>query len=245
MNIGAPVTSYSSFTVFDPGGNVASAEDDRFVPVYDRTPSTFGADRYLLTQAPDSATFKGVEITARLASRQFLLLGGATAGMAQGTAASRGFGPLENDQTLPGELLVTPNNGTLARGRLFNDRAYTIKLTGIYHLPAQVSVGAIARYQDGQPFARMLLFPALNQGADAVRAFANGDSRFTYIGTLDLRLQKQFAAGGGRWTAYVDGYNLVNLSNSVEEQVAAAPNVRITTAIQPPRAFHVGGRVTF
>src|SRR5258708_1232600 len=165
--------------------------------------------------------------------------------MAQGAATSRGFGPIENDQSLPGELLVTPNGGTYAPGRLFNDRAYTVKLTGIYRLPADITIAGIARYQDGQPFARMLVFSSLNQGAEAIRAFANGDSRFTYIGTLDARLQKRFTAGGGRWSVYLDAYNLVNMSNSVEEQVDAGPDIRIPTAVQPPRAFHIGARVTF
>jgi hypothetical protein len=112
-------------------------------------------------------------------------------------------------------------------------------------LPADVSLGAIARYQDGQAFARVLVFPALNQGADAVRAFTNGESRFMFIGTLDARLRKGVSVGGRRLDLFLDAYNLLNLSNSVEEDIAAPPDVRIATAMQPPRAFHAGLTVNF
>jgi hypothetical protein len=128
---------------------------------------------------------------------------------------------------------------------LFNDRAFTIKLSGVYRFPADVRLGAIARYQDGQPFSRMLVFPALAQGTEAVRAFAAGDSRFRFIGTLDVRLSKGFAVGRGRIDAILDAYNVPGLTYDVEERAAAAPDDRTPIAIQPSRAFHVGARVTF
>jgi len=56
----------------------------------------------------------------------------------------------------------------------------------------------IARYQDGQPFARMVVVPGLNQGPEAVLAIFNGRSRFTYTGTLDIRMPKEFSRGGRR-----------------------------------------------
>ena len=139
---------------------------------------------------------------------------------------------------------MTPNGTSLDRGRLFNDRAFTIKLSGVYRLPADIRIGAIARYQDGQPFSRMLVFENLGQGAEAVRAFAAGDSRFRFIGTLDTRLQKGFTIAGRRLEAILDAYNLLGLTYDVEER-AAAPDDRTPIAIQPSRTFHVGVRMTF
>ena len=52
------------------------------------------------------------------------------------------------------------------RGRLFGDRAFTGKLTTVYRFPSSLTLGAIARYQDGQPFARLLVVPGLNQGPE-------------------------------------------------------------------------------
>ena len=246
VNTGAPASAYSLFSMPDPGADVGLPDDDRLVPVYDRSPETFGADRYVLTNpGQEAATFKGLELSARASAGRLVLQAGATAGIAEGSAAHRGFGPIENDQSRVGELFATPNAATFARGRLFSDRAYTVKLAGVYRFPKDVRLGMVARYQDGQPFARVLVFPALNQGAEAVRAFANGESRFTFTGTLDARLQKGFTLGSQRVDAIADAYNLLNLSYEVEERTAAAPDVRIPTAVQPPRAFHIGLRVTF
>ena len=246
VNTGAPASAYSLFSVPDPGADVGLPDDDRLVPVYDRSPESFGVDRYVLTNpGQEPATFKGLELSARVSAGRLLLLAGATAGIAEGSAAHRGFGPIENDQSRVGELFATPNAATFARGRLFGDRAYTVKLAGVYRFPRDVRLGMVARYQDGQPFARVLVFPALNQGAEVIRAFANGESRFTFTGTLDARLQKGFVVGPWRVDAIADAYNLLNLSYEVEERTASAPDVRVPTAVQPPPAFHVGLRLAF
>lgn len=247
VNVGAPPASaYSSFTIRDPGGDVLNPDDDQVLSVFNRLPASFGSDRYLLTNTGDDpATFEGLELTIQIKTRRLTLMGGGTAGRARASAASRGFGPLENDATVLGEVLADPNAATLARGRLFTDRAYTAKFATVFQLPAGFRAGAIARYQDGQPFSRVLVFTNLNQGAEAIRAFSNGESRFMFVGTLDARVQKGLSLGGRRFEIYVDAYNLLDLSNSVEEDVAAPPDVRIATALQPPRAFHVGVRVAF
>jgi hypothetical protein len=51
--------------------------------------------------------------------------------------------------------------------------------------------------------------------------------------------------GEKRLDLYLDGYNLLNMSSSVEEDVAAPPDVRIPTAIQRPRSIHLGVRFGF
>jgi hypothetical protein len=245
-NTGAPASAYSTFTVTDPGANTGSPDDDKVIAVYDRIPTTFGRDRYLLTNSGRDAALSGsLELSGQWTTSRLTFFGGATASIAQGPAANRGYGPLENDQSVIPDTYVSPNDAAFDRGRLFNDRAFTIKLSGVYRFPADVRLGAIARYQDGQPFSRMLVFPALAQGTEAVRAFAAGDSRFRFIGTLDVRLSKGFAVGRGRIDAILDAYNVPGLTYDVEERAAAAPDDRTPIAIQPSRAFHVGARVTF
>ncbi len=245
-NVGVPATAYTTFTVNDPGANTGSADDDKVITVYDRLPGSFGADRYLLTNTDERASMSGnLELSGEWATERLTLYGGATASIATGPAANRGFGPLENDQSALSDLYVTPNDATFARGRLFNDRAFTIKLSGVYRFPWDIRLGAIARYQDGQPFSRMLVFQGLSQGTEAVRAFAAGDSRFRFIGTLDTRLSKGIRLGGTTLTVFLDAYNLLGLTYDVEERSAAPPDVRTPTAIQPSRAFHVGVRARF
>ena len=138
---------------------------------------------------------------------------------------------------------IDPGDDGFRIGFLY--RAFTIKLSGVYRFPWDVRLGAIARYQDGQPFSRMLVFPELAQGAEAVRAFPAGDSRFRFIGTLDTRLTKGFALGSNHLDFILDVYNLPGLTYDVEERAAAAPNDRTPIAIQPSRIFHLGARVTF
>jgi len=115
----------------------------------------------------------------------------------------------------------------------------------VYRFTAGVTLGAIARYQDGQPFSRLVLATGLTQGPEAIRAFPNGGSRFTFTGTLDVRLQKEFVVAGTKLALVADAYNLVNLGNEVEERVVSGPDFRTVTAIQPPLTARFGLRFTF
>ena len=87
-----------------------------------------------------------------------------------------------------------PTRPAYARGRLFSDRAFTMKWTTLYRFPHDFTVGGIARYQDGQPFSRLAVVPNLNQGTEGVQAYPNAGTRFTFNSTLDLRAQKGFRA---------------------------------------------------
>jgi len=118
---------------------------------------------------------------------------------------------------------------------------------GGINLPAawDVTVGAIARYQDGQPFARLLIVPDLVQGPDIVRATVNGGPRFTFTATLDLRAQKSFEVAGRQVSVFADVYNLLNLAEEVEEREITGAGFRTPTAFQPPRTARIGARVAF
>ena len=115
----------------------------------------------------------------------------------------------------------------------------------MYRFPKDIRLGAIARYQDGQPFSRIVVVPDLNQGAEGIQAFANGRSRFAFTGTLDVRVQKGFAIWRARLDAILDAYNLLNMTKEVEEYVVTGARFRETTAVQPPRALHLGLRAAF
>jgi hypothetical protein len=247
VNTGVAPTGYASTSIPDPGSDFANPADDRPLIVYNRLPATFGQDRYLVTNPQQqAATAYALRVAWEHGSSRWFTLFGATASAATGQGGNRGYGPLENDQDQPGELFTNPNAATYARGRLFTDRAFTIKWATSYRLPAGFTAGAIARYQDGQPFSRLVVVQGLNQGTEAVQAYPNGDSRFTFTGSLDLRLQKQFSLGAARLDAIFDAYDLLTRSNEVEEFVVSDPaQFRRPTAIEPPPALHLGIRVTF
>ncbi len=246
VNTGVTTAGYSTIALSDAGKDLIDPADDRALLIYNRLGSTFGRDAYLVTNpGHEAATAYALRMTWEHSSARLFTLFGATASAAQGSGGNRGYGPLENDQDLPGELFTNPNGASYARGRLFSDRAFTIKWTTLYRFPGDFTVGGIARYQDGQPFSRMVLFEDLNQGAEAVQAYPNAGSRFTFTGTLDLRVQKGLRFGPTQLDLILDAYNLFTRGNEVEEYVVSGPLFRTPTAIQPPRSLHVGARVTF
>ncbi len=246
VNTGTSAASYSTILLDDAGKDHADPADDRTLAVYNRLPASFGQDSYLVTNpGQQAATVFALRVEWEYNDRRLFLLFGATASAAEGDASNRGYGPLENDQDQPGERFTNPNAASYARGRLFSDRAFTIKWTTLYRLPYGFTAAAIARYQDGQPFSRLVIAAPLNQGPEAVQAYPNGGSRFTFTGTLDLRVQKAFAAGPVTVSALFDAYNLFTRDNEVEEHVVSDSTFRTSTAIQPPRSMHLGLRLTF
>lgn len=245
---GVPLSAYSAGTQFDPGQvlDPTAVFDDQQLPVYNRLPATFGNNRYLLTN-PDTqaATAYALKLTFQASGQRFFSLFAATASAHYGSAGNRGYGPLENSQDVIGELYTNPNAAGFARGRLFADRAFTIKWTTVYHLPGDLDFGAIARYQDGQSMSRIVIAPSLNQGPEALLAYPNASHRFTFTGTLDLRVRKGVRVGKARFDAVLDAYNLITRSNEVEEYVITGPDFRQSTAIEPTPAVHLGLRFTF
>jgi len=247
LNVGVPASDYELFHIPDPGPNFIVPDDDQLLPIYNRSPGTFGMDRYLLSNLDQRpATLQGATLTFdRSTPRVFLAASGAM-GWTYAAAGNRGFGAAENDAGIVGELLADPNAATHARGNVFADRQYLFRVSMAYKLPHDTSFGVVARYQDGQAFSRMVVVPDLNQGADAIRAFRSGKSRFTFTGTLDIRVQKGVTLpGGGRAALVIDGYNVINMDKEVEEWVVTGPDFRTPTAAQPPRAIHIGLRVSF
>ena len=247
VNTGLGLADYDVILVPDPGGDILGHEDDQLLPLYDRRPESFGRDRYLLTNPPgESSLHEGVEVelTRRLGGRFGLRLG-ATTFRTNGPNANRGFRADENDQGLLGERLEWANAQTFSRGRLFFDRAFTIKLAALFRAPGDWRLAAAVRYQDGQPFARVVVASDLRQGPEAVQAIPNGRGRFTYTLTVDARLEKGFRIGRGRLAAILESFNVLGMANEIEEDVVWGPGYRAVTAVQPPRAFRLGLRLDF
>lgn len=246
VNVGVPESTYSTISVFDTGIDRLGSQDDQTLIFYNRAPSTFGLDRYLLTNPADHvATFVGVDFVGEVHARRLFLIAGGTAGRSEGLSASRGFGALENDAAILGEVFSDPNARGHAQGRVFTERGYTIKTAIAYQFDHDVTFGVVGRYQDGQHFARMVVLENLNQGAEAVRAFRNGRTRFTFAMTVDARLQKGFAIGTRKVVAVLDAYNVFNQALSVEETQVTGAGERQTSAVQPPRVIHIGLRIPF
>ncbi len=246
VNVGVPESAYSLFFVSDPGGDLDGSGDDQLLPVYDRDPASFGKDRYLLTNPEEhQTTHESVEFTlARRFGSRFWVLFGATAAQTKGSPGNQGYRTDENEQGVVGELFDNPNADTFKDGRLFFDRAYTMSGSAIYRGEGDWRAAVVTRYQDGQNFARLVI-QDLNQGPTAIRGVPNSRHRFTFALNMDLRLEKGFRFGERRLALIAEGFNVLDTSNEVEEDVVTGPAFRTETALQPGRAFRFGLRLDF
>jgi hypothetical protein len=245
---GVPFSSYSAFAVPDPSYVAATAGkfDRPFTVAFDRPAGMYGRDRYVLTNAADDPESWALELNTRTTKDRVTLLTGIALAWAKGPAAAIGYLPTENDQNVLGNLLVDANRVTYARGQLFQDRSHQAKIGAIFRFAGGLTVGALARYLDGQPFARLVAVnDGLTQGPTLVRAYQNGGAAFCYQGTLDVRVQRPFRIGRATLTAGFDVYNIPGMKKEVDEYVVAGPRFRQTTAIQPPRTGLVSVRVVY
>jgi hypothetical protein len=246
VDVGAPASSFVVVDVPDPGVDYDSPADDRLLATFERVPESFGSDRYLLTNVSgDTASYDGLEIAWRVMRPRWWGLAGASAIRTSGAGGNRGFRSDENDQGAIGELFENPNADVHEAGRLFFDRAYVLKLATGYEAPHDVSLAISARYQDGQPFSRLVIAPDLAQGPEIVPAYPNGRTRFTFTATLDARIEKRFRVHDRTAAVGVEIYNLPNLGLEVEENALTGPAFRQTTAVQPPRAVRVRFHLEF
>lgn len=266
IDVGVPVSDYVVRYLPDPGGDIAGPQDDQLLPVFDRKPESFGLDRYVLTNPPGlTGLHQGVELRVEKAlGARFALFAGATASRTEVRGGNRGFRVRENDQGVVGELFDDPNADTYSLGRGFFDRAYTIKVAAAWRAPHGFRLGVVARYQDGQPFGRLVVVPDLAQGPEAIPATPRGQSfgraattdpegrpltaeghRFSYTLTVDARVEKGFRMGAHRLALVAEGFNLLGQRNEVEEDPVWGPSFRDPTAVQPPRVVRLGARFDF
>jgi hypothetical protein len=190
--------------------------------------------------------YQGVDITVdREFQRRYFFRFGGSAYRIKSTGMNRGFLSNENDQGVLGEAFLTPNALTSGDGRSFFDRAFVIKLSGGYRAPGDIRLGMVARYQDGLPFSRMVLADGLYQGRDLVMAIPRGAQRFTYMFTLDAKVEKDVSVGRRRVGLVFEAYNLTNATIEAEEYVVTGRAFRRVSAVQPPLALRVGLRLGF
>jgi hypothetical protein len=266
VNVGVPVSAYVVRYLPDPGGDIVGPQDDQLLPVFDRKPESFGLDRYLLTNpAGLTGQHQGVELRVeKVLGARFALFAGATASRTEIRGGNRGFRVTENDQGVVGELFDDPNAATYSLGRAFSDRAFTIKVAAAWRAPNGFRVGVAARYQDGQPFGRLVIVPDLAQGPEAIPATPRGQSfgraatvdpegrpltadghRFTYTLTMDARIEKAFRIGARQLAFVAEAFNLLGLRHEVEENPVWGAGFRDPMAVQPPRVVRLGARFDF
>jgi hypothetical protein len=248
-NIGVPPEAYHPIEILDPGpDSLPGTFDDQVLTVYAQDPSTFGKDRYLLTN-PRGLRVLNEGVVAETGGQW------RSVGMHASFMAVKSYGPtnpgnsvLENDPGVVGALLQDPNTAIHAAGRSYFDRAYAgkVQLTGRF----PKALGGVewtntVDYLDGLVFGRRLLVTGLPQGpfivATTVRGSPDGGNRAEYVLNWNLRLSRSLPVPYGSMRLALDILNVMNASNRVQENDAGGPlfNQRLPVAIETPRFVRV------
>lgn len=252
VNTGVADSDYAALTIRDDGDDrIPGSYDDLTFTVYDRSPAALGQDFFLLTN-PESgtrvSTYRGLDLSLVKAwDGRFLFYLAMTAMEIVGTTGP-GNTEWENDDGMIGALYDDPNASINARGRMRFDRAYTIRLGASLPLPLGARLAVVAKYYDGQPFARMIVVEGLNQGLLAIMAHARGVARYEFNMTVDTRLEKSIRLGrGGSLRLLADVFNVFNQGLATEESEWTGPAfpLRYATRIQSPRVIRAGVQISF
>ncbi len=252
INTGVGESDYRSLTIHDIGDNrIPGDYDDLSFIVYNRQESALGRDFFLLTNPEaetSDSTYRGLDLTLVKAwDERFLFYLSMTAMEIVGTT-NPGDTERQNDDGMIGPLYDDPNAAINARGRMRFDRAYTIRLGFSAPLPLGGRLAVVAKYYDGQPFARKIVVEGLAQGLTAIQAHARGVARYEFNMTVDLRLETSVSIGrAGVLRFLVDAFNLFNQSLATEENPWTGPDfpLRFATRIQSPRIVRAGLQYSF
>ena len=255
VQTGVPSGAFRAVFVLDPGPDgITGTVDDQELTVYSQDPSSFGKDRYLLTNPPGLRELnRGLTAELSARTRYFQAHASFMAVKAWGPA-NPGNAVLQNDPGVIGALYQDPNSLIHAAGRSFFDRAYVGKFQIGGNGPAnlgRLEWASTVNYLDGLVFGRRLLVASLPQGpilvAATVRGSPEGGNRSEYLLQWNLRVSRNWELRYGRLRAGFDLFNVLNANNRLQESDASGPlfNQRLPIAIQSARFARVSVQYRF
>ena len=244
VEVGLGPADFATEIVRDPGrDNLVGTGDDGGLVIFNQVEG-FGDNRLRLTTVDAKATtYRGMDLVLqRQWADNWRLHAVVTLGLAEGLSSKSG--PVPGDAGGISDLFNDPNSLINADARLFWDRPYVLKVHGSWLAPRGVLLGAVLRSWAGAPLGRILPVP-LNQGLVNVWAEPMGALREDSLTTLDVRLAKSFARGGGRQIGiFLDLFNVTNAA-TVTRTADTTPNFATPAEILPPFLARIGARVAF
>jgi hypothetical protein len=228
----------------DPSGDIVGPSDDQLLPIVEESLRSFTSSQYVLTNpAEHRALGEGAELGFETNGKHIHWGLTGAAFRVSGRGGNRGLRVAENDFGVVGESYDRANADTYGYGRLFFDRAYSLRMWLTANDIKGLTFGALGRYDDGQPFARHVIQYDLPQGPDFVQAIPRGRARLHYTLSVDARLSKKFVASGADIEISASVFNALGSQFEAEEQVVWLPDYRRINMVQPPRAFVIGVRI--
>jgi len=206
---------------------VTEVTSGRQVQVWNRGTS---AAAFLNYNDPDlDLTYHGLDITVnKRMSDRWALTGGGSFGHAR--VKSRG-----GNRSDPNII-----NSPFDEGVPFGDRPWSLRMSGVYELPWDISASGTWQYMIGAPETTTVLVTnqtiQLAQGNQSVVVAPVGDVRLPNIASLDLSFRKRFNLGGGRsLSPRVDIFNATNEATISEWVSQLGPSYHNPSDVQRGR----------
>ena len=162
---------------------------------------------------------------------------------------------VEPDPSLVGfynDLPYAYVSGGSGKSGVYPYSEWTLRMSGVYQFPAEISVGAFGRYQQGYPYVLFGQvddgsFSAFDGSARVILLEPIGDRRYDNTFTLDLNVQKVFSFGNaGRLTLAADLFNVTNNNSVVQRnRLANSSTFNVIQENISPRALRFGVRYSF
>ncbi len=170
---------------------------------------------------------------------------------AEGRIGSSNSDPLATISSLAARTNVgrDPNSFVNTDGRLVYDRPITAKVQLVYMLPHGFLIGANYTYQQGKPWARLVLVPEdLIDRNSQVLAEKLDDRRVGSWNLLDLRIQKDFSLGKtARFSVFGDVLNTFNndANDNIGSRLSTSESFGVAQDFVLPRRLMLGAKLTF
>lgn len=229
-NVAVPLESYVPL-------QVKEATSGRDVTVYNQSPALRNRFDTLWDNYPELDTnYNGVDLTLnKRMSNRWMALGGVSFGHTTGDIY--GTSDLNNP------------NFTFRHGVVGNDVPYSIRVSGAYELPYQVSVSGTAQRTAGFPENTTVLIGgntvALTQVTQSIVVEPRATTRLPAINSLDVSIKRTWRRSRMMVEPVVDIYNAGNAATILSRITQLGPTYGTAASIQRGRLIRAGVNVNF
>lgn len=222
-----------------PDGVAGTEDDGRTFTAYDLDPNFVNQPaRYQVRNVPGSSSeYLTWEIAA---SRQTFGRWGFGASFTytqNGDHAANYSGQSVRNNSYP----LTPNDlinaGPSGRHEF---STWTAKAYGTVEGPWKLRITPVLRHQSGQPFGRTQRTVQLAYGTVTMLMEPIGTRRMDHITLLDLRIDRSLRVRGGRLSAFLDVFNVMNANPEQNAVWQSGPAFLRPLTIVPPRIARAG-----
>jgi hypothetical protein len=238
----------------------ASGNPDRSVTIFGQPSGTIQPGIFTTNNDYYYETYKGFEVSAtkRLSNRWMAttsftyndhlgnwddpILGASL----DDSTASTPFRP-ENVPFLDGQDALLQSTGSGAKGNVFLNAKYTFKISGLYQLPYNWTVGGFYQLRDGYPNPPIIQSSAGGFGTNSYLAEPFGDARNDDVSVVNLRIEKNTSFGEGlNLGVGIDIFNAFNSDVILQRQrVLNASSYDRLAEVISPRVIRLGARFSF